>query len=165
MGVLLTLDPSSQTGWTMFDGHLITSGVQKFERRRGESPGVRFLKFRGWLRKMNKIAADLHDDGLTILAYEQPIHRGGAPTEVLLGFVTEIKTFCAQHEIQFMNVQVGTLKKFATGDGRADKPEMVKAARKRFNRPDLEDDNEADALHVLDWMCSEIGIDLPTNGN
>lgn len=48
-----------------------------------------------------------------------------------------------------------TLKKFATGHGNADKQGMIAEARRRF-KADLADDNEADALWILDWARREI---------
>jgi len=47
------------------------------------------------------------------------------------------------------------LKKFATGHGNADKQGMIAEARRRF-KADLADDNEADALWILDWARREI---------
>lgn len=49
-------------------------------------------------------------------------------------------------------ISVGTIKKFATGNGRADKSEMLAALKKRFGtRVDGWDDNQIDAAWVA--MC------------
>ena len=48
---------------------------------------------------------------------------------------------------------VGTIKRFATGKGNADKKAMIAAVRGRGFEP--ADDNEADALAVLDWALAQ----------
>ncbi len=53
-------------------------------------------------------------------------------------------------------VAVMTLKKFATGSGRAKKPDMIKWAQMRWPEQHVKDDNQADALHVLDWVLIEV---------
>ena len=45
---ILALDLATLTGWASSVGR--TSGVQVFDVRRGESPGMRFLRCRAWLR-------------------------------------------------------------------------------------------------------------------
>jgi Holliday junction resolvasome RuvABC endonuclease subunit len=52
-------------------------------------------------------------------------------------------------------VPVGTIKRFATGKGNADKSEVIAALRARGFEP--ADDNEADAIAILLWA-------LETNG-
>ncbi len=47
-------------------------------------------------------------------------------------------------------VPVGTIKRFATGDGNADKDAVIDAIRARGSTP--ADDNEADALAIL--LCA-----------
>ena len=46
---------------------------------------------------------------------------------------------------------IGTLKKFATGRGNAQKHEMVAAAKSEWPHLDICDDNIADALHLLNY--------------
>ncbi len=54
--------------------------------------------------------------------------------------------------LQLVEVMPATLKKFATGSGRADKLAMVKAARLLYGAPLSEDqDDVADALHLAAW--------------
>jgi Holliday junction resolvasome RuvABC endonuclease subunit len=51
---------------------------------------------------------------------------------------------------------VGTIKRHVTGKGNAGKSEMVSAVRAR-GYP-VADDNEADALAVLDWALAQSGV-------
>lgn len=64
---------------------------------------------------------------------------------------------CQECEIHYDAVNVKTLKKFATGNGNADKPMMIAAARRQ--RPDLVfDADSADAFHLLTWTEQHIRL-------
>ena len=52
----------------------------------------------------------------------------------------------------YLGVPVATIKRHVTGKGNASKDEVVKAVRARGHAP--KDDNEADALALLDWAIS-----------
>lgn len=155
---ILALDTASHCGWAALkspSNHTrATSGVQEFKLGRGESPGMRFLRFRKWLREMIEYTK------AQVIAYERSAHfKGVGAAEVHHGFQTIMHEIAAEEGLETLPVQNSALKKFATGKGNAGKPEMVKAARKRWNRPDLTDKmhDEADALCVLDWALVEIG--------
>ena len=47
---ILALDLATKSGWATNVDH--QSGVQVFDVRRGESPGMRFLRCRAWLGEM-----------------------------------------------------------------------------------------------------------------
>lgn len=53
-------------------------------------------------------------------------------------------------DIRVVSVAPTTLKVFATGSGRAKKPDMIRTARRQLGYGGV-DDNEADALWVLEW--------------
>lgn len=55
------------------------------------------------------------------------------------------------YEHQWAEVPPGTLKKYATGSGKAYKEDMMKAASRKF-RIDFQDDNECDAFWLADFM-------------
>ena len=139
---ILALDLGTNTGWARGgDEPRIESGVQLFDVRRGESPGMRYLRFNVWLQEIGAWPQ--------LIVYEQTHNRGGAATEVAAGFATRVQEFCAARGIEHAAVHSGTLKKFATGHGNAKKPEMVQAAQKL--KPGVTDDNEADALWLLEF--------------
>ncbi|MCZ8278973.1 MAG: hypothetical protein O9313_11610, partial [Acetobacteraceae bacterium] len=60
-----------------------------------------------------------------------------------------------EHAIAYQGVPVGTIKRYATGRGNADKAAMVAAMRARGFTP--ADDNEADALALLLWATDAEG--------
>ena len=145
---ILGLDLATRTGWSIFDdGRLVEWGMQDFSVGRGESPGMRYLKFRVWLDNVVKLSE------VDLVVYEQAHMRGGAATEVLVGLCTRVQEIAAGWKIDHATVHTATLKKHATGNGRAEKADMIAAAQKKW--PALGaghlDDNIADAIWVGDW--------------
>ena len=57
--------------------------------------------------------------------------------------------------MSYQGVPVGTIKKFLTGQGNANKPAMIAAAQTRGFSP--ADDNEADAIAILLWVLETQG--------
>lgn len=147
-GVVLALDLGRTSGWAVWNGVRIESGIVTFELKRGESSGMRFILFNSWLEDMiSNIAPSL-------VVYEMAHHRGGYATELLLGLVTRVQEMCARFRIDYTSVHSATLKKKATGSGRASKEEMIKAAELLVNRKVL-DDNEADAVMLVKVAISD----------
>lgn len=157
MTAILGLDLGTHTGWAAIypDDH-VESGVQHFELARGDSPGMRWLRFNAWLDEVLRLT---HPD---LVVYEQAHHRGGAATEIAIGFATRVQEACAEWGIEHTTVHSATLKKFATGSGRAGKPEMIEAAETRWGMQ-LTDD-EADARWVAEWARIEYAEEISPYG-
>ena len=152
---ILALDLATKTGWACNQPYetgkpTIISGVQIFDVKRGESPGMRFLRCRGWLNEINDLVMP------DVIAYEQAHHRGGAATACGVGLVTVVLEFAAQHKIEITSVHSATLKKWATGSGRASKDQMIEAVIRKGHQP--QDDNEADALLLLYYTIESLGV-------
>jgi len=150
---LLSIDPGTHCGWASSSKGHVESGVHEFALGRGDSPGMRFLRFRNWFADMLTMTAP----GLVI--YERPHMRGGFATDLLVGFVTRIQEACAERGIECEAVHSATLKKSATGSGRAGKDIMKLAAAQRFGKL-VESDDEADALNLL-WMAMQENKETP----
>jgi len=148
---VLALDCGTKTGWAALRDAKIESGVQLFDLRRGESAGMRWLRFDAWLWELYKWFP------FTLIVYEQAHHRGGAATAVGVGFTTKILEFAALRKCETMPVHTATLKKFTTGGGKADKEEMKRAIARRWEKLFL-DDNEADAYALLRYAMEELAI-------
>ena len=148
---ILALDLGTHTGWALFNGNRVESGVQVFDVKRGESPGMRYLRLNNWLNEIDLLT----EGGLDLVVYEQCHMRGGAATEVAAGFSTRVQAFCAGDDIEHSAVHSATLKKFATGHGNAGKPDMIAAARLKLGFKG-DDDNEADALWLLEYARKEL---------
>lgn len=147
---ILFLDLGTKTGWATNIHDRIEHGVQTFDLRRGDSPGMRYVRFNSWMR----INWSTGCGGMDVICYEQTHQRGGAATEVAAGFATRVQEFCAERKIQHAAVHSGTLKKFWTGKGNANKDEMIEEAKKRGY--EVIDDNDADAIAGLYWAMEEL---------
>jgi Holliday junction resolvasome RuvABC endonuclease subunit len=153
--IILGIDAATKTGWAVYDtdegGRLIESGVQDFSKKRGESNGLMFLRFRKWLDWMMRNIAP------SVVCYEQSHHRGGAATEIGYGLTTRIQEAAIKYGVEYAPVRTTTLKKHATGKGNADKELMVARARAILGREPV-DDNEADAVHICRWGAGEFAV-------
>ena len=144
---ILAIDPGTSCGWAIGNSNAIHgSGTWYLQPSRGESPGMRYIRPRGNLEQIHKAYPDI-----SLLAYEMPHHRGGASTQVGCGLVATIQTWCAEKKIEHTQVHSATIKKYATGSGRAKKDLMVRLGVKRFGKEDA-DDNEIDALWILEFV-------------
>jgi Holliday junction resolvasome RuvABC endonuclease subunit len=149
--MILAIDAATKTGWALIkDGKVYESGVQDFSKRRGESNGAMFLKFRNWIGRM------LDLPGITFVTYEQTFSRSQAATEILENLRGRVQKECAARNIEYAPVYATELKKWACGSGKADKGQMMARAVALLGRPPL-DDNEADACLMGAWAFEEYG--------
>ena len=155
MSAILALDLATQTGWAYHANGLISSGSEGFQLKKKDGAGIRFLKFRSWLRdQLVEVKPEL-------IVYEEVMRwSSGAAAKCYCGLLGILQTECEAKEIKYEGVHVGTIKKFATKAGNATKEQMIQAARDLGFRP--QDDNEADALHILLLFCGRFNIPLPT---
>ena len=156
LGLGIGLDCGTKTGFCvidMYSGKVIASGVQDFSKRRGESNGLMFMKFRRWLKDLMNEANACSPYGLRIVAYERAHFRGGAATEICVGLQTRVQELAEEFRVPSAPVTTAELKKYVTGKGQAPKIAMIERAAKVLDR-NPEDDNEADAVIVSLWMLS-----------
>ncbi len=149
---VLALDLGTTTGWALRgqDGG-ITSGTMSFKPSRFEGGGMRYLRFRGWLDEIAALSG-----GLSRIAFEEVRrHVSTDSSHVYAGFLATLTAWCEQAGIAYEGVPVGTIKRFATGRGNADKEAMIAAMRARGFAP--ADDNEADAIAILLWLTNAQG--------
>ena len=149
---VLALDLGTTTGWALRgqDGG-ITSGTMSFKPSRFEGGGMRFLRFRGWLAEVAALSG-----GITRIAFEEVRrHVSTDSSHAYGGFLATLTAWCEQESIPYEGVPVGTIKRFATGRGNADKAAMISAMRARGFAP--ADDNEADAIAILLWLTNSQG--------
>ena len=144
MKKLLALDLGTTTGWATNASGVVTSGLWKFTPSRYEGGGMRFLRFRC---QLGQIVALL--GRIDAVYYEEVRHHIGTDAAHIYGGLLAVLTaWCEEQGIPYQGIPVGTIKKHATGKGNAKKAMMISAARERGWNP--QDDNEADALWILD---------------
>lgn len=111
-----------------------------------EHGGARFARFR---RSLTALLAEpqqeyrIYFERVMRHLSSDSAHVYGA----LWGAMLEV---CMTRQIKPVGVPVPTLKKYATGRGNADKSQMIRAANERLAWGGS-DDNEADALWLLDF--------------
>ena len=142
---LLALDPATNLGWATPEEY----GLLKIEQRRNESRGMKWVRFERWLREMHEKFK------FNIIAYEAPAGRHINSVSHQAKLAGLIEKFCSEKEIECIGYNVSTIKKFATDNGNASKEMMIKAASERLQYTGS-DDNEADALWILELLKSEV---------
>ena len=143
---ILALDLGQKTGWAVrnADG-AIASGTVEFKPGRFEGGGMVYLRFRAWLQEVDETAG-----GIGAVYFEEVrFHRGVAAAHAYGGFLAHLTAWAEMFKIPYRGVPVGTIKRHVTGRGNADKEAVIAAVRALGFDP--ADDNEADALALLDW--------------
>ena len=108
---------------------------------------MRYVRLQRWLDEVGA--------RVDIVVYEMQHQRGGAASEIAAGFASHVQAWCAFRKIEHTSVHTATLKKFATGHGRADKSSVIDAVRRRW-KPDVVSDDEADAVALAHWGLQEL---------
>lgn len=140
---VLALDTATNTGWALRkDGSLFSGTYNCQHDAKRESPGMRFVRFVGWLEAMVK------ENSVARVVYEAPHQRGGAATTVALGLVTHLMSTCARLGVEHQSVPTATLKKALTGKGNAKKEEMILKIN-GLTGLSVTSDDEADAIGLL----------------
>ena len=151
MPTILALDLGTTTGWALLErrSHEIRSGSICFRQTHFDSSDSKFTRFKRWLLNLKAI-----HEGFDHIVYEAVRnHNGTIAGQTYGGFMATLHLFGDHHKIPYEGVSVGTIKKFATGKGNANKFHMIKAMEERGYQPT--DDNEADALALLYWAMAQ----------
>jgi hypothetical protein len=149
---ILALDLGQKTGWAVrnIDG-AIASGTAEFKPGRFEGGGMVFLRFRAWLQEVDETAG-----GIGAVYFEEVrSHRGVAAAHAYGGFLAHLTPWAEANKAPYRGVPVATIKRHVTGKGNADKDAVIAAVRALGFVP--ADDNEADALALLDWPLRKGG--------
>lgn len=152
----LALDLGTTTGWAWRaaanGGKLgfTASGIWSLRGGRYEGGGMRFLRLHNYLE------AFLKTNPFGVIYFEEVRrHLGTDAAHIYGGCLATVATFCERNKIAYQGIPVGTIKKHATGKGNADKKAMFQAACSKWPHEIIEDDNQADALWILDTGISE----------
>jgi len=106
------------------------------------------LRFATWLGELHVSAGPL-----AIVYFEEVrAHKGTAAAHTYGAFLGQLSAWCEANRVAYAGVPVATIKKHATGKGNAGKDLVIAAMRARGFDPG--DDNEADALAILQWALA-----------
>ena len=142
---ILALDIATNTGWKTKSA----SGVWNLKPNRGESEGMRVVRFKAKVREMIEL------ENINIISYERPAGMHKASIMVASEMVGVLKDLCITMGIELACYSATEIKKSATGKGNANKEAMIEAAVKLGYNP--KDDNEADAIHLYLLTQKDIG--------
>lgn len=150
MGTVLAIDLGTVVGWALKWQHgFIESGTSDFGNEKSDCDGMRFLRFRAWLHE-TKARAEILQSEIGLVLYERVdfIRPGQVYAAHCWGaYWGTLTAWCAHHQIECRGIAVSTLKKSVCGNGRAKKPEIIRAVRAAGH--DVRDHNEADAIALL----------------
>lgn len=138
--VILALDQATHTGWALNTG---MSGVWDLSVKKDESDGMRLIRFRA------KVTEIIETMKVKMIVFERPAGQNARSIITSAELQGQIKTICKDYGIDHRAYSASEIKKFATGKGNAGKPMMIAAAQEKLGYKG-EDDNEADALWILE---------------
>lgn len=141
---ILALDIATKTGWKT----ATTSGVWDLKPNRGESEGMRVVRFK------SKVKEIITMEDINLIAYERPAGMHKSSIMVASEMVGVLKDLCIEKDIDLACYSASEIKKFATGKGNANKELMIESAIKLGFNP--KDDNEADAIHLYNLTLKDI---------
>lgn len=147
------IDLGTNLGWAIGErGQVVQSGTISFQMKRFEGGGMRFLRFEKFLNDLKENSSDkLQGVFFEEVKARQP---SAAADQIYGGFKATLMAWCDRHEIPYQGLPVGSIKKFATGKGNANKDAMIFAAEMLGFDP--ASDDEADAIHILRYAMTEI---------
>lgn len=138
------LDPSNHCGFCVGDlsGKILSYGTKHIKKSNEKIDGERLVRFWNWLEEMNEKYAP------KLILYEaarsMKNYTGLIAIAELCGL---IKLFCEQNKILYIDLSIKTIKKIITGNGNAEKSDMISAINKLYNI-EVSDDNEADGIGI-----------------
>jgi Holliday junction resolvasome RuvABC endonuclease subunit len=143
---ILALDIATNTGWKTET----SSGTWNFKPNRGESDGMRLVRFKAKIREMIRL------EGIELISYERPAGRHKGAIIVESEMIGILKELCIEMGVELACYSATEIKKFATGIGNAKKSLMIESAKELGFNP--MDDNEADAIHLYNLTYKQINV-------
>ena len=145
MNKVLALDIATNTGWAFLDGDKIFSGEWDLSIKKGQHPGRKLGVL--WF----KLRAVHNQWGIKSIVYERPGHLQGSARKVLPAIQGAIEMWGYVEKIPCKSYSPKEIKKYATGNGNANKEQMLEAARNKWPDLSIHGHDQADALWLLDF--------------
>jgi Holliday junction resolvasome RuvABC endonuclease subunit len=146
MNRILAIDPATKCGYALYDNGATISGVWDLGVKRYEGGGMRFIRLE------NHLAQILPVD---MVGFEESVNKYADANKIYGGIIAVIQAQCEKTKSNYGPVHWATIKRHATGKGNANKEMMIAAAHRLYPGRTIADDNEADALCLLNYLVSE----------
>lgn len=154
---ILALDLATTTGYALLANGILSSGAANFSRKQGRKTiaddhlGESFIQFQIWLREQIRL------NNPDVIVFEEPMgnFKSSHARNVVVGFRGIVMVNAAHYRILLYGYSQSSIKKFATGSGRADKQLMEASAIMKFPEQEIQDDNQADALFILHYYLDQ----------
>ena len=146
---ILAIDPATLCGYAHTAG---VSGTWDLSVKKDESSGMRLIRLRAALAKVKK------EHGVDLLVLEVARNsKFGNAVKIAGQIQGVIEVWAIDNNVDYRGYSPKEIKHHATGNGNADKDAMVAAAKKKWPKVKIVDNNHADALWVLDFALTEYG--------
>lgn len=151
---VLSLDPATHCGYHyIYDsGTKYFPNTSKAPKKLGEHYG-QMKNFREWL--MSIITS--HDIRVVVSEDLDGGCKSWVTARKLASFHGVIQEVCETCNIPLHYINQKSIKRWATGNGNADKKLMIDYCRKKWKLEPV-DDNEADAIHLFYCFCKTYGV-------
>lgn len=148
-------------GWCLLNQR--TGSLFKYGKVIPDSSLGGLAKYQQIINGIEKVL-EKHEVGAIVI--EQPnTSRNMKTTRVLCGLHGVIKYFLwLRYEMEPVEINTKTAKKYVTGNGNADKKEMVKAINKKYGK-DFKFSNSQNKEKTDDDICDAIGVALTYKEN
>ncbi len=143
---ILAIDQASHCGWAISNE---IYGVWDLTTKKDESQGMKLLRFKAKLKEV------CEKEQIELIAYERVAGQHAQSIIHAAKLVAIIETYCDEVGINYRAYSAGEVKKFATGNGNANKEKMIEAAKEKLGYTG-KDDNEADALWILNLCQNDL---------
>lgn len=152
---ILSIDPATITGWRS----PTTSGVFNCSLRSNESKGMKFIKFRAYLKQI------IEDDDINLVVYEKPGGRHFNGIRSHANFEGVLLQLCEDMNIEYRDYSATEIKKYAKEKyievthspvkGHMNKDKMMQHALVIYDREFI-DDNHVDAYFLYELAKSQL---------
>ena len=150
--MILGIDPGTACGWAVVDQGIRVCGVWNLSPGRHEGGGMRYLRLERYLREL------MDGRDIKMVAYEEVRrHLGTDAAHIYGGIIGTVTGVCEHRGIPYKGIPVSTIKIRATGKKGADKAKVLAAARAKWPKLVIPDDNAADALWIAECGLDELG--------
>jgi len=145
---ILAIDPATICGWAISTN---IYGTWNLKTHKDETWGMKLLRMESKLKEIHNIYS------MNIIVYERPGGRNTVAIITQSKIIGVIEKFCQERNIEYKGYSSKEIKKYATGNGNANKELMIEYAFKKLGYEGY-DNNEADALWLLMLSKHDLNI-------